>query len=70
MKPPQQLLFSTCKPAKPCCPQWLHVNLCAGCRCRVQYGGTLESQTFRFSTADFVYMLLVGIAALLVSAGH
>ena len=35
--------------------------------CSVQYGGTLESQSFRFSTADFVYMLLVGIAALLVT---
>ena len=33
----------------------------------IQYGAQLEKVSFQFSTADFVYMLLVGMAALLVS---
>ena len=32
----------------------------------VQYGVPLEKVTFQFSTADFVYMLLFGMASLLV----
>ena len=36
------------------------------CSCSIQYGAQLEKVTFQFSTADFVYMLLVGMAALLV----
>ena len=34
--------------------------------CSVQYGSQLEKVIFQFSTADFVYMLLFGMAALLV----
>ena len=36
------------------------------CLCSIQYGSQLEKVTFQFSTADFVYMLLFGMAALLV----
>lgn len=36
------------------------------CSCSIQYGAQLEKVTFQFSTADFVYMLLTGMAALLV----
>ena len=42
------------------------LRLIHGCLCRVQYGSQLEKVTFQFSTADFVYMLLFGMAALLV----
>ena len=34
--------------------------------CSIQYGAQLEKVTFQFSTADFVYMLLFGMATLLV----
>ena len=37
-----------------------------GMSCSVQYGTQLEKVTFQFSTADFVYMLLFGMGALLV----
>jgi hypothetical protein len=32
----------------------------------IQYGVPLERSTFQFSTADFLYMLLFGMVALLV----
>ena len=38
--------------------------------CRVTYGRTLESSTFQFSTPDFVYMLMFGMACMLVCARH
>ena len=37
-----------------------------GEQCSIQYGAQLEKVTFQFSTADFVYMLLFGMASLLV----
>ena len=35
------------------------------CVCRIQYGAPLEQVTFQFSTADFVYMLMFGMASTL-----
>ena len=36
--------------------------------CRVQYGKVLESSTFNNNTADFLWMLMFGAGAMLVSA--
>ena len=36
--------------------------------CRVQYGKVLESSTFNNNTADFLWMLMFGASAMLVSA--
>ena len=43
----------------------MQADLCA-CLCSIQYGVPLEKITFQFSTADFVYMMLFGMASLLV----
>lgn len=39
---------------------------CCLCAARVTYGRTLETSTFQFSTPDFVYMLMFGMACMLV----